>query len=264
MNENNYDYLKNQVKYTGFGESLDSQLKENIQKQEPEFQLKYPHTFGKENVEATLHFRKSDQSDMYFFNRYDLAITKKDDEKLQQTFYVGKENNITLKEAYNLMKGRSVHKELTNKEGENYNAWVQLDFKNTDDRGNYKLNHFHENYGFDLEKALQKHPIKELENDESKKNLFISLQKGNRQAATFLVDGQEERRYIEAKPQFKSVNVYDESGQRVGKEKKESEGQTAEKSQKNKVRQDAVGDDDGEPAKQEGKKKTHRKSKSIA
>ncbi len=37
------------------------------------------------------------------------------------------------------MEGRSVNKDLTNKEGQVYNAWVQMDFKQSDDNGNFKL-----------------------------------------------------------------------------------------------------------------------------
>ena len=61
-------------------------------------------------------------------------------EAIKQTFYVGKEEaNITLKEAYNLMSGRAVYKEkLSNSEGQEYKAWLQLDFKVTDKNGNFK------------------------------------------------------------------------------------------------------------------------------
>src|SRR5439155_6097299 len=118
-------------------------------------------------------------------------------------------NNITLKEAYNLMSGRAVNKDLTNKEGQVYNAWIQMNFKETDRNGNYLLKHFHTNYGFDLEKELAKHPIKELTNEQDKIRLLESLQKGNRQSATLLQEGKEQKVFIEASPQFKSINVYD-------------------------------------------------------
>jgi hypothetical protein len=52
---------------------------------------------------------------MYFFNKYDASLQAKD---MAQTFYINKGSGITAKEAYNLMEGRAVHKELENKEGE--------------------------------------------------------------------------------------------------------------------------------------------------
>jgi hypothetical protein len=39
MNQKNFDYLKDQVKFTGFGDALENELRENMQKQSPEFQL---------------------------------------------------------------------------------------------------------------------------------------------------------------------------------------------------------------------------------
>ena len=126
-------------------------------------------------------------------------------EKMNQSLYVENSNNITLKEAFNLMQGRAVNKDLTTREGQLYNAWVQLDFKNTDQSGNYKLKKFHQNYGFELEKALSKLPIKELGSNQDKSRLIESLQKGNRQSVTFTENGSEQKRLIEANPQFKSL-----------------------------------------------------------
>jgi phosphoglycerate-specific signal transduction histidine kinase len=104
---------------------------------------------------------------MYFFNSYQVSLAKDENSpKMNQSFYIEKSNNITLKEAFNLMNGRAVNKDLTNKEGQLYNAWVQLDFKNADAQGNYKLRQFHQNYGFDLEKVLSALPIKELASEQ--------------------------------------------------------------------------------------------------
>lgn len=249
MNQDNYDYLKKQVKFTGFGDSLEQDLAANIKEQKPEFQLKHQHEFGKDQVEATLHFRKSDQNDMYFFNKYDLNMQKDgEQEKVQQSFYIGKENNYTLKEGYNLLAGRSVNKDLVNKEGEQYNAWVKLDFTDTEQNGNFKTKVFHENYGFHLDEALAKHPIKELANPEDKKQLTDSLQKGNRQAVTFSVDGKEEKRFIEAVPQFKSINVYDGSMKRIrqdqGQKASNGQSQSSKQEQAKGKKAGASGDDD--------------------
>ena len=141
--------------------------------------------------------------------------------------------NITLKEAYNLMEGRAVNKDLTNREGENYNAWVQLDFKNTDTRGNFAINHYHENYGFDIEAALAKHPIKELNTAKYKDDLISSLRKGNVQSATFVKEGKEVKQFIEANPQFKTLTVYDASMKRLDTRQRNVEQQSNSESQKN-------------------------------
>jgi len=238
MNQKNFEYLRDQVKFTGFGEGLENELKEKVQKQTTDFTLSHQTKFGNETVDATLNFKKSSQSDMYFFNAYNVNLSKENSaENMQQTFYINKGNNITLKEAYNLMNGRAVNKDLTNKEGQLYNAWVQMDFKQTDTNGNYKLKQFHQNYGFDLNKELAKHPIKELGNDEDKNRLVSSLEKGNRQSATFLRDGGEQKQFIEANPQFKTINIYDSNMQRLGNKQSKDEKQA--QGEGNTIKQDA-------------------------
>ena len=145
MNEKNYDYLKDQIKFTGFGEGLENELKDKMQRQTPDFQIAHKAKFGNDELNAVLHFKKSDETDMYFFNRYQVSLKpEQSSETMEQTFYVNKGNNITLKEAFNLMNGRAVNKDLTNKEGEVYNTWLQMDFKQTDNNGNYKMKHFHQ------------------------------------------------------------------------------------------------------------------------
>ena len=237
MNQKNFDYLKDQVKFTGFGDSLENELREKMEKQAPEFQILHTPRFGNDTVDATLHFKRSDQSDMYFFNRYDVSLKQEQSpDVIQQTFYINKGNNITLKEAYNLMCGRSVNKDLTSKEGQVYNAWMQMDFKETEGSGNYKMKHYHQNYGYDLEKVLSNHPIKELGVEQDKSRLIDSLNKGNRQSVTFIENGNEQKHFIEANPKFKSINIYDGNMQRIVNNQAKGERET--QGERNTVKQD--------------------------
>lgn len=240
MNERNYDYLKEQLKYTGFGESLQKELKEKLGKQTPEFTLFHQQDFGKDNTVSSLLFKKSKESDMYFFNRYDLLLKKDNSpDKVKQSFLINnKESNITLKEAYNLMNGRAVEKQLATKDDEKYKAWLQLDFKSIDKNGNYEMKRFHENYGYKLDEALAKLPLKELNIEADKTRLTESLQRGNRQAATIVQDGKEQKIFIEAAPQFKTLNIYDSNMQRInaqsllGKKEEKQEMQESKKETK--------------------------------
>lgn len=261
MNEKNFDYLKDQVMYTGFGEALEGELRQNMEQLKPEFKLQHDAFYGEDSrLSAELSFRKSEQSDLYFFNSYKVNLQKEGtEESLEQTFYINKGNNITLKEAYNLMEGRSVNKNLTNKEGEEYNVWLQIDFKNTDTRGNFILNHYHENYGFNLEVALNKHPIKELDNSKYKDDLINSLKKGNVQSATFIKDGTEVKQFIEANPQFKTVTIYDSSHNRLDSRhsKKEEESQKNSNSKTKDTKQDVT-----EEGAQQEKKESNKRRKS--
>lgn len=242
MNEKNLNYLQAQVKYTGFGEGLESQLAEHIKSGAQEFSLTHQAFYGKDEATATLHFKKSSQ-DNYFFNRYDLAVKPEGaGVPVKQSFYMGYDNNFTLKEAYNLLSGRSVHKELAKliddgngrleAKGEKYFAWVKLDFTDKDKNDNYKEKQYHQNWGYDLEAVLSKLSIKELADPKEKEKLIASLQKGNLHAVTFVNAGSEARRFIEAVPQFKSINQYDENMQRTGFRRSTSEAKTQSESHK--------------------------------
>lgn len=237
MNQKNFEYLRDQVKFTGFGDALENDLKDKMEQQLSEFQLAHQAKFGNDTVLATLHFKQSDKSDMYFFNRYEVNFKPEQaPEILELSFYINKGHNITLKEAYNLMNGRAVNKNFANKEGELYNAWLQIDFKQTDKNGNFKMHQFHQNYGYDLEQALAKYPIKELGSDQDKSRLLDSLKRGNRQSVSFLQNGGEQKHFIEANPRFKSINIYDSNMHRLGN--KQSRGEKQDQGQDNMVKQE--------------------------
>lgn len=263
MNEKNFEYLRDQVKYSGFGDGLEAQLRENIKKQPLEFSVQHQTAFGKDEVESTLNFKKSSVTDMYFFNNYHTSV-KPDQaaEKVNQTFYIGKDNNITLKEGYNLLSGRAVNKDLTNKEGNIYNAWLQMDFKQTDSAGNFKLKQFHQNYGFDLEKELSRLPVKELQNNQDRGRVIDSLQKGNRHAVTFLENGSEHRRYIEANPQFKTITIFDANMHRLHTKQFKENKQENTSRHEQKVSSELATDDG--PGGAPGKKTKKSKAMSIS
>ena len=210
MNEKNLSYLKDQIKYLGFGEGLYDALQKNIAEGKENFTLTLDTQINRNPFSAMLHFRRPENSDVYYLNKWD-ATLKNDVGTWEQTFYLNKGHGITLKEGYNLLEGRAVHKELTNSEGEKYKAWLQLD-RSVDTSGNYKLHQFHPNYGFDLEKVLSALPIKELKDAGQKEALLKSLGKGNLQAVSFEKNGFIEKLFIAAAPQYKSINTYDHSG----------------------------------------------------
>jgi hypothetical protein len=243
MNEQNFDYLRNQLKYTGFGDLLQRELRAKMSGNPPQtdFTILFRAEIGDDPVETVLQFRKSENAELYFFNRFSLQIKNgQGTEPHIQSFRIGRENNITLKEAYNLLKGRSVYKEVHPKEGEKYHAWLQLNFKETNEHGNFKIRQYHPNYGFDLKQVLERFEIKELENPETNQSLIRSLEKGNRQAVSIRYEGKEEKMFIEASPQYKSVNIYNNRQLRInihsqGHAKKESQKQNETSKEKQRV-----------------------------
>jgi hypothetical protein len=218
MNEQNFQYLKDNIKYMGFGENMNEALEANLKQGKPEFTLSNKTEVNRKPFEVNLHFRKSDNSDMYFFNSYNASLQRSNGEKVDQTFYLAKGKGITAKEAYNLLEGRAVFKELSAKDGQTYKAWVQLDFENKDKNNNHEVKQFHENYGYDLKAAASKFAISELADPEKEKALIQSLQKGNIQSVTIEKDGSVSKMFIEANPQFKTVTLYDAQMKRMQKD----------------------------------------------
>ncbi len=217
MNTENLKYVKDNLKYHGFGEKLNPELEQSISAGVAGFELRFNESLNGKAFEAVLNFRRGDNSDMYYFNSYTAKLDRGIKENMEQTFYINKGKGITAKEAYNLLDGRSVYKELTNKEGASYQAWLQLDPKGMDKNGNYLVKQYHDNYGFDLGKSLATLPIKELETNEERLKLVRSLEKGNLQAVTFSRADKGERMFLEANPQYKTLTIYDSDMKRVKK-----------------------------------------------
>lgn len=261
MNIENLEYLKKSLKYLGFGEKLNADLESRIKEQPADFKLLMTGDFNnsKDKVSYALEFRKSDQTDMYFLNRYQ-ATLKNDDatKEKNQTFYVTKGSGITAKEAYNLLSGRAVNKDMYNRENQPYNAWLQLDFNEKDKNDNFKVKQYHQGYGYDLDATLAKYPIKELSNDADRKKLLESLEKGNVQQVTFIKEGREEKMFIEANPQYKNINLYNAQLEKQfqGIEKKEKSDTDKSKEQNETKKQDL--DEEGE-----GKKEKKGKRKGV-
>jgi hypothetical protein len=218
MNEKNFEYLKDNLKYMGFGDGLAESLKEQMKNGAPAFHLSFDTEVNKKAFSAVLSFRKSENTDMYFFNSYHATLTRSNGEVKDQAFYLNKGKGVTAKEAYNLLEGRAVYKELENKQGEKYHAWLQIDFDKRDKNNNHEVKQYHDAYGYDLKDALGKYPIRDIKEPDLKDILISSLQKGNLQAVAFEKDGSAIRMFVEANPQYKTINLYDSELKRVPKE----------------------------------------------
>ncbi|MGO1672052.1 MAG: hypothetical protein ACTHYC_14600 [Sphingobacterium sp.] len=271
MNEKNLEYLENQLFYTGFGEIPKEELKNILSKEAPSVQLVHRKAYGNDEAVASLNFDRSDKG-YYFFNSFDLALKGKNDEDLvKQNYRINYGNTFTLKEAFNLLQGRSVNKDFIKKDldengqKESYNAWAYLDFKDTDKNGNYLLKRV---FNYDLEKKLSEHPIKEMISPQGKTELLDSLKKGNRQFATLTTSGQDQKVFVETAPKFRSLNFYDEHMKPIRLSLKKSESNTVESTKSEdqtvnkamKTKQSSADEEAPEPAK---KQKRTKKARSV-
>lgn len=211
MNEQNLNFLTTNLKYLGFDEKVTEQMSRKIAEQAPDFKINTQVQHFNNSMDYTLHFKKSDQSDMYFFNKFDARLTNgKPEEDKTQTFYIKNGHGFTAKEAFNQLEGRAVFKELRNKEGQPYTAWSKLELAlEKDKNNNYPIRQFSNGWGYDLEKSVNRFPVKELNDPEQKAALLKSLQKGNQQQVTIEKDGKQEKFYLEAVPALRTLNIYD-------------------------------------------------------
>ncbi|QHS56585.1 hypothetical protein GWR56_13910 [Mucilaginibacter sp. 14171R-50] len=239
MNDQNLSYLQKQLLNLGFGEKLNDELEKNIKSGKKEFTLATAQEYNKQNVDYTLHYKAGDQNDMYFFNKYDASLRDKD---MRQTFYLNKGSGITAKEAYNLMEGRAVHKQLENLEGEKYHAWIILDKENKTENGNFKLRPFTNGWNYKPERAIDKLDIIGINEEGARDKLMKSLEKGNRHQVTAMKDGKEVKLFLEANPAEHRVNLTNWKGEaqqlehykkpELKNDQKKAETQTQEASKK--------------------------------
>lgn len=234
MDEKTAGFNETQLKRVGFAEAFTSELKTKMEHGVPIIQHNFKKDYEGDEVNAVLHLKKSSTSDLYFLNKFDVQLQKDGQlSSVKQTFYITasqknkdeengnqqknkQETKYTLKEAYNLLSGRPVYKDLTSKEGQPYQAWVKLDFKEKLDSGNHKMKQYTSNYGYELENVMAKYAIKELISDQYKQSLVDSLHRGNLQKVTFVGEGgKEEKLLVSPNISFGSLNVYDLEKQRL-------------------------------------------------
>ncbi|HEV9035696.1 MAG TPA: hypothetical protein VGQ51_03715 [Puia sp.] len=224
MNKDNLAFLHDNLKYLGFGEYslLNHLLESEMTNGTLSFELTTDAFFDEDSrLEAKLYFRRSDQLDMYFFNKYDALLMYPDnpEKNKEQTFYIYKGSGVTLKEAFNLLQGRAVYKKMTNSAGEKYTAWIQLNFEQKDLHENYKYKYFRSDNRYDLGKVLANYKLREMENEETREMLFQSLRRGNLHPVTLMKSNKTEKLLIHANPQFKTINIVPSATRAVRKEK---------------------------------------------
>ncbi len=223
-------FNENQLKKSGFGEAFTAELKEKMEQKVPLIQHKFQKEYERDRLEATLHLKKSSISDYYSLKKFDLQLQKEGlVDTVRHTFNITDTNfgtnqinaqhfrdvnRYTLQEAYNLLAGRSVYKNLINSDGKQEHAWIKLNLKNKSLINNEDNRLYQIKYGFDLEKILNNYSIKELKYERLRESLIQSLQRGNVKKVTFVgYRKQEEQLYISPNVTSGSLNVYDKQKQ---------------------------------------------------
>jgi hypothetical protein len=236
MTEQELRFVENQFKKIGIAEAFTSGLIEKMKNGEQQITHAFMKMYDGDEAKANFYLKKPDTSNLYFLNKYELTIRKdgqanevsrafylnnfkrKPDEenKFQNNFYT----TFTFKAAFNYLSGRPVLNTYQNQNGETYQSWDILNAKKILPNGKMEEKHYHENYGFDLEKVLKNYSIKELTNSEHKERLLQSLQRGNLQSVTFIgTDAKAAKLSISPDIPLGALKVYDENRTRIPTEK---------------------------------------------
>lgn len=217
------EYLKNQLKYLGFGEGekLHKDLEKGIKSKNQLFEIKTTSdkSLPENKVDFTLKFNKTDSGGI-FLNSYNAKLTNEKNEEISHNFPVNRENTFTAKEAINLLEGRSVKIEFHNpKSDQQETAFVQFNFDEPKtEKGNYLFQNFYKNYGVETDKIVEKSNLI-FDKPEYKENTIKSLEKGNIVKVKF----EQEDKVVEGKailnPQNRNLKLYDSDMNRINTNK---------------------------------------------
>ena len=216
----NYDILKDQIKYLGFGEgaSMLTKLSEKLDSREKEFSLSLASdkaSFKNNEVNFQLNFQKSEKNEKVYLNTF-LANLKNEKKGVDLSHTFSAKGNFTAKEAINLLEGRAVKTEIFNqKSSQNEEVFLKLKLnEEKNENGNFKLQVFNKNYGIDVSKIMDKSNLV-FDNEKHKEITQKSLEKGNIVSVKF----EQNNRVTEGKailnPQYKMLNLYDNKMKRV-------------------------------------------------
>ncbi|OCX52772.1 hypothetical protein BEL04_00080 [Mucilaginibacter sp. PPCGB 2223] len=75
MNYNNLENLKNELSKLGFGKKVMEDMQKQMEKGVPEFTVNDKVLGNRGQVDVSLHFKQSGQSENYYFNKYQVALS---------------------------------------------------------------------------------------------------------------------------------------------------------------------------------------------
>ena len=238
------EYLKNQMKYLGFGEGekLHKDLEKGIKSKNQQFEIKTTSdkALPENKVDFTLKFNKTDSGGI-FLNSYNAKLTNEKNEEISHNFPVNRENTFTAKEAINLLEGRSVKIEFHNpKSDQQENAFVQFNFDEPKtEKGNYLFQNFYKNYGVETDKIVEKSNLI-FDKPEYKENTIKSLEKGNIVKVKFEQDDKVKEGKAILNPQNRNLKLYDSDMNRINTNKPLEGLEQDNKHEKNNVKEQSI------------------------
>lgn len=205
--EQNSQELLSHLERLGFS-GVSAKLDDAMRKGYPEFSIPISYYVEpSKRINFELAFLKDDQGNIRLrgYNAHYHNEARPDESRVQ-FFSADNGKCVDTKSSLHLLQGRALEQE---------GGWMQLDFNDRDAQGQYRTKEFPAAYGFDIEQQVRNLPIKEVQDQGETSMLVAALKSGGCQGVTFIRDGNERRYYIEANPQFRSVNIYDEHFRKI-------------------------------------------------
>lgn len=127
--------------------------------------------------------------------------------EIQHTFYAPESDILNLKEVFNLLSGRCVHKKLNPAFPNPLSGWLQINFYKPLSQYQFELEKYGSKYGFDLEPTLRFYNIVECKTQQGLENLITSLNEGNKVLVAIETSKGVVPKYIEANPASRVLRI---------------------------------------------------------
>ena len=155
-------------------------------------------------------------SDMYFLNDYEVTLVKAGTAlPIKQVFDLERDNRITALQAYKLLSGNSLERDVYSKAengeaAEKKRVWFKLNLDVQYAYGNHPLKKFYPEFKFELAEAIEKYPFKGL-SEQGKDSMMKMLRSGNMAQAEMFMGKKSFPVFVTANPQYKALDVYDKN-----------------------------------------------------
>ncbi|ARS41959.1 hypothetical protein CA265_20790 [Sphingobacteriaceae bacterium GW460-11-11-14-LB5] len=226
MNDDNLTGLKNTLDRLGFGNKLNEVMESAIRNQTPSFLLGICSYFDppvkltssqgqKDFVQYILNFGRSQKTGDYRLFNYLAELSTHNGVERKQGFEINSDHYVTAKDAYYLLLGNSVLKEVSTRKGstlkppEKTDVWLRLNLQIPAALNRHPLSKFYPPHGFSVHNVVDKYPIF-FQHPNDKATLINALKKGMLPKADMLLGCRLELVYLSINPKMKNLDVFDQ------------------------------------------------------
>jgi hypothetical protein len=218
----NIEALRTMLAERGFS-NIGNQVEKQVKNGLSEFNITVGYQMNEQaGMRYHLQFQKENDGSYHVKEIRATLKNEADGKSRSMLFSSIPDNNLTTKQAYNLLAGRAIEKQ---------DGWITLDINDKDAQGNLKTKVFASDYGFSLESVVAKLDIKGLESPSERDLMLQCLRDGD----VIKVKSGKKHLEIEANPQHNSLEKPGIINERREKEKQAAIAVTLEKQEVNKV-----------------------------